>query len=148
MIRRAFLQMLGFSPLAAVLPKKEHESFHPDCYGRDSSQKDGLIAWYHQMHQNQLQATQFANKRAFDTLEVAGFKQSELEQVRKDICKRMPSVSEHYNRFSCYFWERTGFTDEPPMQDVLELWIAILVTFRTGQDGFFTLGIKPLSKEV
>ena len=136
MIRRTFLQMLGFSPLAAVSPVS------------DSPEKR-LIAWYHQMHQNQLEATQHSNKRAFDTLEVAGFKQSELEQVRKDICNDMPSVNHHYWKFHAGLRDlNIPVSDVGAGSSIAMSRLAIVVTFRTGQDGFFALGIKPLSKEI
>lgn len=143
MIRRAFLQMLGFSPLASFVPKQESDK--PDVVlGPD---------WHEYRVHSELclercRTRQVATEKAFFCLLAVGFKAMELEQVRKDIAKCKLITKEHRHRFYGAFYDLMSDGKIYSNLSSHRMWDAIVVTFKTGDDGFLMLDIEPLKEQM
>ena len=122
MFRRTFLQFLGLSPLTSIFPKEQSA----------------------------------AQEKAFSCLLATGFDSTELEQVKRDICAldANHSVNSFYERRFCYAINYLSHPFNGRVENkCLELdisksriWDAIVVTMKTGQDGFSMLGVSHADK--
>lgn len=137
MIRRSFLQLFSMLPFANFGTPKGHPIWGKMGEWVPFKQCDVDDQQDLERRLEQEKVTQAGRRKAYNCLLAAGFTQLEAEQVRKDIAKYTPAVKEHEGRFEQswkWFYQRR----------INEIWQAIMVTFRTDQDGFTILGVEPL----
>lgn len=165
MFRRTFLQFFGLSPIFNFFEKKQ--SIPESNAALDAALVFEISGYQTQAFRaQQIKESREAKQKAFACLLAVGFKEEELEQVREDIANTSCSkpnhqygelyddtpLNIHYCRFnSGYFktieslrnnglnWDWSKSKD-PFAQHV---WDALVISFRTGRDGFAILGVNP-----